>query len=172
MASDLDVSASYVALMEGNQRPVTAEILLRLAKTYKIDVSVLADDSMPQLIERLQATVKDPIFADIEISPLEVADVLSSFPGFAEAMLRLYTTYKEEQLALADQRQAAMDRGMDEAADPVAGVRKFLAARRNCFPGLDVAAEKLAAAVGEAGDSQPTSQSATIFMSGDCRRKS
>ncbi|MBB6305133.1 MULTISPECIES: helix-turn-helix domain-containing protein [Rhizobium] len=151
MASDLDVSPSYVALMEGNQRPVTAEILLRLAKTYRLDMSLFADDGTPEILARLQSTMKDPIFSGIEISPLEVADVLSSFPGFAEAMLRLYTSYKEEQIVLADQRQAALDGGIDEGADPVAGVRRFLAARRNCFPGLDVAAEKLAAAVKEAG---------------------
>ncbi|MDX8522776.1 helix-turn-helix domain-containing protein [Mesorhizobium dulcispinae] len=151
MASDLEVSPSYVALMEGNQRPVTAEILLRLAKTYKIDMSTLADDSRPELIARLQSTIKDPIFADIDMSPLEVVDVLSSFPGFVEAMLRLYTTYKEEQLVLADQRQLAFDKGLDEAADPVSEVRRFLVARRNCFPSLDIAAEKLAAAVAESG---------------------
>ncbi|AJD43904.1 XRE family transcriptional regulator protein (plasmid) [Rhizobium gallicum bv. gallicum R602sp] len=154
MASDLDVSPSYVALMEGNQRPMTAELLLRLARTYKIDMSALADDSTPELLGRLQATIKDPIFTDIEISPLEAADVLSSFPGFAQAMLRLYTAYKEEQFALADQRQVAVDRGGDEGADPVADVRRFLAARRNCFPGLDAAAEKLATAVNDAGGLQ------------------
>jgi len=151
MASDLEVSPSYVALMEGNQRPVTAEILLRLAKTYRIDVSALADDSMPEILERLQSTIKDPIFADIEMSPLEVGDVLSSFPGFAEALLRLHAAYKEEQLALADQMQAAMHGELYKSGDPVAEVRRFLAARRNCFPGLDAAAEKLAGLITETG---------------------
>ena len=31
MAADLDISAPYVALLERNQRPVTADMLLRLA---------------------------------------------------------------------------------------------------------------------------------------------
>lgn len=150
MAADLDVSPSYIALMERNQRPVTAEVLLRLAKAYKIDLSSLAEESGSDLIARLQAAMKDPIFAEIDVSPLELADVLSSFPGFTEAMLRLYTAYKEEQFALADQRQGSADWGTD-ASDPVAAVRGFLAARRNCFPGLDVAAEKLSAAIAEAG---------------------
>ncbi|ACP25205.1 putative transcriptional regulator, XRE family [Sinorhizobium fredii NGR234] len=151
MAADLDVSPSYIALMERNQRPVTAEVLLRLAKAYKIDLSSLAEESGSDLIARLQAAMKDPIFAEIDVSPLELADVLSSFPGFTEAMLRLYTAYKEEQFALADQRQGSADWGVDGASDPVAAVRGFLAARRNCFPGLDVAAEKLSAAIAEAG---------------------
>jgi len=75
----------------------------------------------------------------------------SSFPGFAEAMLRFYTAYKEEQFALADQRQVAIGRGSDEGSVLVADVRRFLAARRNCFPGLDAAPEKLAGAVDTLG---------------------
>lgn len=151
MAGDLDVSPSYIALMERNQRPVTAEVLLRLAKVYKIDLSSLAEESGSDLIARLQAAMKDPIFAEIDVSPLELADVLSSFPGFTEAMLRLYTAYKEEQFALADQRQGSSGWGMDAANDPVVAVRGFLAARRNCFPALDVASERLTAAIAEAG---------------------
>ena len=44
MAADLEISPSYVALMERNQRPITAELLLKLAKTYRIDIGALADD--------------------------------------------------------------------------------------------------------------------------------
>ena len=44
MASDLDISASYVALLERNQRPLTADMLLRLARTYRMDISELAGD--------------------------------------------------------------------------------------------------------------------------------
>ncbi|MFP5077559.1 short-chain fatty acyl-CoA regulator family protein [Rhizobium sp. YIM 134829] len=151
MASDLEVSPSYIALMEGNQRPVTAEILLRLARTYKLDMASLADDSLPDLVARLQAALKDPLFADIDIAPLEAADVLTSFPGFGEALLRLHTAYREGQFALADRRQAAAEGGGEDLADPVAAVRSFLAARHNCFPALDSAAERLAGVVAEAG---------------------
>ncbi len=151
MASDLEVSPSYIALMEGNQRPVTAEILLRLARTYKLDMASLADDSLPDLVARLQTALKDPLFADIDIAPLEAADVLTSFPGFGEALLRLHTAYKEGQFALADRRQAAAEGAGEDPGDPVAAVRSFLAARHNCFPALDSAAERLAGVVAEAG---------------------
>ena len=33
MAADLEVSASYIALLERNHRPLSAEVLLRLAQT-------------------------------------------------------------------------------------------------------------------------------------------
>ena len=42
MAADLEVSPSYIALIERNQRPLTADVLLRLARTYRLDVAELA----------------------------------------------------------------------------------------------------------------------------------
>jgi len=107
MAGDLEISASYIALIERNQRPLTAEILLRLARTYKVDFSEFGENGGPGLVARLEGTFRDPMFADIDILPLEVTDISHSFPGFAEAMLRLHTADKEDQFALADQRQSA-----------------------------------------------------------------
>ncbi|HEX4181510.1 MAG TPA: short-chain fatty acyl-CoA regulator family protein [Caulobacteraceae bacterium] len=150
MAADLEVSPSYVALLERNHRPLTAEMLVRLAQTYKIDISALAGQGGSEDMARLQSALKDPIFADIDLPSLETADVATNFPGIAEAFLRLYTAYQEEQLALADRGvEARAGAGRDsEASDPVAESRRFLAARRNSFPPLDDAAERLAQAAG------------------------
>lgn len=145
MAADLEVSPSYIALLERNHRPLSAEMLLRLAQTYSIDLSSLAGDGAAEERARLQAALKDPIFADIDLPALETADVVTNFPSVVEAFLRLYTTYREEQLALADRGVE----GSGETADPVAEARRFLAARRNSFPLLDDAAERLARSVAE-----------------------
>jgi predicted transcriptional regulator/transcriptional regulator with XRE-family HTH domain len=150
MASDLEVSASYVALLERNHRPLSAEMLLRLAQTYKLDMATLAGDASSDIAARLQSALKDPMFADIDLPPLENADLVTNFPGVTEALLRLYTAYQEEHLALADRSVEAIDPDGD-TADPVAESRRFLAARRNSFPVLDEAAERLAAAIAEAG---------------------
>lgn len=151
MASDLEISPSYIALMERNQRPVTAETLLRLAKAYKVDFSDFSTGSGPDMVARLQAVASDPLLADIDFEALEIADIAHSFPAFAEAMLRLHTAYKEEQFALADRRQGLAADEAPIAGDPVAAIRNFLSARRNCFPLLDTACEKLATRITEAG---------------------
>jgi XRE family transcriptional regulator, fatty acid utilization regulator len=148
MAADLNVSASYIALLERNHRPVSAEMLLRLAQTYKIDMATLTASGGVDETRRLQGVLKDPMFADIDLPSLEVADVTTNFPGVTEALLRLYTAYREEQLALAD-RGAAEASSSTEPSDPVAEARRFLEARRNCFPMLDDAAERLAQAVAQ-----------------------
>ncbi|MGB3042623.1 MAG: short-chain fatty acyl-CoA regulator family protein [Xanthobacteraceae bacterium] len=150
MAADLDISAPYVALLERNQRPVTADMLLRLARTYKIDLTNLAGDGGADHAARMQAVLKEPMFADIDMPPLEISDIAVGYPGLAEAFLRLYTAYREEQLALADRKGPGLtgsgspEGGGDiDASDPVAEVRRFLAARRNNFADLDDAAERI-----------------------------
>jgi len=155
MAGDLEVSASYIALLERNHRPLSAEMLLRLAQTYKMDMSALAQSGGAEDAARLKAVLKDPLFADIDLPALEAADVASNFPGVIEALLRLYGAYQQEHLALADRGAEGRETGGGgpdgEATDPVAESRRFLAARRNCFPGLDDAAERLAQAVSDEG---------------------
>jgi transcriptional regulator with XRE-family HTH domain len=150
MAADLEISAPYVALLERNQRPMTADMLLRLARTYTIDLADLAGDGGADNTARMQSILKEPMFSDIDIPALEISDLAVSYPGMAEAFLRLYTAYREEQLALADRRAPALAGGALQAGsegydanDPVAEVRRFLAARRNNFAGLDDAAERL-----------------------------
>ncbi|KQS78848.1 XRE family transcriptional regulator [Rhizobium sp. Leaf384] len=154
MAADLEVSASYVALMERNHRPVTAEVLLRLARAYTFDLADLAGDGGAEHAARLQSVMKDPIFADIDLSATETSEVATGFPGFSEALLRLYTAYREAQIALAE-RLPGQGAQRSEAVDPVAATRRFLAARRNSFPTLDTVAEKLSATVTERGGLAP-----------------
>ncbi|MWV29362.1 helix-turn-helix domain-containing protein [Aurantiacibacter rhizosphaerae] len=144
MATDLDISASYIALMERNQRPVTAEMLLKLATTYRINVADLADEDADETVARLQSALRDPMFSDIAIEPLDIDDIATSYPGMAEALLRLHTAFGEEQLALAEKREVQQGGAGDAAPDPVAEARAFLAARRNCFPALDDSASAAA----------------------------
>ncbi|MBU6267984.1 MAG: DUF2083 domain-containing protein [Sphingomonadales bacterium] len=146
MSEDLQISPSYVALIERNQRPVTAELLLRLARTYRIDVTDLAGEDAADHARRLTDILRDPLFADIDLPALEVADLAASFPGVSEALLRLHGAYTREQAALADQGEHG------SAPDPVAQARAFVAAHRNFFATLDAKAESIAEKVAAAGD--------------------
>ncbi|MEL7489201.1 MAG: short-chain fatty acyl-CoA regulator family protein [Pseudomonadota bacterium] len=146
MAADLNISASYVALMERNQRAVTADMLLRLAATYKVDLNSLADASNESHAKRVGAVFDDPLFADIDFAPSEAEDVAVGYPGVSEALMRLYAAYQDGQIALAD-------KGADAIAktDPLTDARQFLTARQNFFPVIDERAERLSARVSEIG---------------------
>ena len=151
MADDLAISPSYVALIERNQRPVTADLLLRLARSYELDLADLASDDGTDYARRLAELLRDPIFADIDLPTTEVSDVATSFPGISEALLRLYGAYSREQAALAGMGAGL---GGTAADDPVVEARRFIASRRNFFAGLDARGEALAAAIAEAGDAR------------------
>ena len=148
MATDLEVSASYVALIERNQRPLTAELLLRLASTYEVDLARFAGDGGAGTAARLDEVLRDPIFGGLDLAPGEAAEVAGASPGVAEGLLRVYTAYKEAQLVAAD-------RGGPAERDPLAELRAFLGARRNHFPVLDEQAERLAGRVAAAGGLDP-----------------
>ena len=147
MAADLEISPSYVALLERNQRPMTADLLLRLARTYRLDVTELAAEDGEAYARRIGEVLRDPIFADIDLPALEVADLATSFPGVSEALLRLHGAYLREQQALAEQRVS----GGGGEADPVVEIQRFLADRRNYFDEIDRRAEQLAGEMDDAG---------------------
>jgi predicted transcriptional regulator/DNA-binding XRE family transcriptional regulator len=151
MAGDLDISPSYVALLERNQRPLTVPLLLRLARTYKLDIADLAGDDGDDYARRLSDALRDPLFADIDLPPLEVADMAGNFPGISEALLRVYGAWQREQQVLAEQR---LDGGAATGTDPMGDARRFAASQRNYFDALDIKAEGLAAEIADAGGAE------------------
>jgi predicted transcriptional regulator/DNA-binding XRE family transcriptional regulator len=148
MAEDLEISPSYVALLERNQRPVTADMLLRLARTYRLDIADIAGDDGEDYARRVGDVLRDPLFADIDLPSLEIADLAMSFPGISEALLRLHGAYTRESQALAEQRASGP---AAEENEPVREAQRFLGASRNYFHAIDLRAEELAAEIEQAG---------------------
>jgi transcriptional regulator with XRE-family HTH domain len=60
-AESLNVSASYLNLLERNQRPVTARVLLSLADVFDVDVRAFAAESDRQLLADLKEAAADPV---------------------------------------------------------------------------------------------------------------
>src|ERR1700757_4229341 len=75
MAEDLGVSPSYLNYLERNQRPVTAQVLLRLAETYDIDIRNLSNDQEAADARDLGEVFADPLFRDLAVARHEVAEV-------------------------------------------------------------------------------------------------
>ncbi len=132
MAEALDVSPSYLNLIERNQRPLTAPILLRLAERFDFDPRSLGGALPGGGIEALRRRLADPLFADLNLDRSALDDWLAAAPDGVEAFAR------------------AFDRmGHDAPAenDPIAPVRREIERWRNHFADLDTAAEVLADAL-------------------------
>ncbi|EFG8200525.1 helix-turn-helix transcriptional regulator, partial [Escherichia coli] len=60
MAEGLGISPSYLNLIERNQRPITVQLILKLASTYEVDVAELQGESKGS-IAALKEVFSDPL---------------------------------------------------------------------------------------------------------------
>ncbi len=148
MASDLDVSASYITLIERNQRPLPADLLLRLAEVYGLDLSAFSSGE-DETFAHLEKAIADPIFQDLSITREDVRDLLSANPAMGEAVAALYQAYRASEAATLEARA----RGGAGPADPLEEARNFIAEAHNHFPALDEAGEAVARDLARSGDS-------------------
>jgi len=62
MAEDLGISSSYQNLIERNQRPLTAQILLRLADAFDIDFRQINLEEGAGSLSAIKKVFADPFF--------------------------------------------------------------------------------------------------------------
>jgi len=68
MAEALDISPSYLNLLEHNQRPLTVALLLKLGKSFDIDMKSFAEDDGPALMTNLAEVFADPLLSGERVS--------------------------------------------------------------------------------------------------------
>lgn len=143
MAGDLGVSPSYLNHIERNQRPVTAQLLLRLAETYDVDLRSLGQAG-PAGEQALAEVLADPLFQGLDTPRHELLTLTEEAPGAAEAILRLYRAFTEQR----DRARAALIEGAaQEGPSPSDWVRDWIQSRSNYFPELDGLGETLHASL-------------------------
>jgi predicted transcriptional regulator/transcriptional regulator with XRE-family HTH domain len=147
MAEELGISPSYLNLMERNQRPITAQVLIRLSHAYSLDPREFATDDHERTVSELDEVFADPLFRSAPVSRLEMRETVESAPTLVDAVNRLYRAY----VAMRGAREAFTprlhdrDRAEDAPSDnPVDRVRHHIQEAKNYFPELDEAAETLA----------------------------
>lgn len=138
MARDLAISPSYVNLIERNQRPISASLLVRLSETYGVDLARFAGARGDDLEADLLSAFQDPVFAEIGVSREDAIELAGANPVLGEAVAALYRAWKTAQGDLVELRAA----GRSGEKDPVEEARDFIHAQRNHFPALDDIGER------------------------------
>src|SRR5215471_4401414 len=72
MAEDLNISPSYMNLLERNQRPLTAQLILRLAEAYELDVRSLSGAQEDRSLAGLNEVFSDALFRDLTVNKHEL----------------------------------------------------------------------------------------------------
>jgi len=157
MAEELGISTSYLNLIERNQRPLTAQLLLRLAETYDIDLKSLAGDEEQQAVAQLQEVFSDPVLAGADVMQQELRDLAAASPTAVQAISRLHRAYQDAMASANAMAEHFSDRDLDAPPAvnddihatgtalqfPVEEVRDHFHSKRNHFAEIDDAAEAL-----------------------------
>jgi predicted transcriptional regulator/DNA-binding XRE family transcriptional regulator len=131
MADALDISPSYLNLIEHGQRPLSATVIVRLAERFDFDAAKLGAEALPGGLAGLRRRLADPRFADLGIGAQEAEEWLQAAPATATAFARLFDA-------------AGGETPLPGEAPEVDAVRRAIEQWRNHFPDLDARAEELA----------------------------
>jgi hypothetical protein len=143
-AEKLGVSLPYLNQMEHNHRPVSAQVVLRLAQEFGLDVTELTAGDAERLVSDLREALADPVFGPSGAPLADLRLVASNAPGLARALLNLHRAYRQahERLASLDEALGREDRSA--APSPWEEVRDFFHYCDNYIDAVDRAAERFA----------------------------
>ncbi len=149
LAARLEISPSYLNLIEHQQRPLPAHLLVKLATIFKVDLNAFADDTPSRLAADLQEVFGDAIFEEHPVTTTDMRELADNTP-LARAVLALYQAYHgsiESTRALSSKVYDGRDfLGVDPTHLPSEEVNDVIQNHLNYFPELEAAAEGFASA--------------------------
>jgi predicted transcriptional regulator/transcriptional regulator with XRE-family HTH domain len=143
LAVRLGISASYLNLIEHEQRAVTASLLIKLAEILRVDLATLSGSEERELEVGLKEVFADPLLGE-EVTDEEVATMAGSAPNAARAVLALYRALR---VAREDSGGLTLPSGR-RILLPNEETRDFFNASSNHFPPLEQAAADITRALG------------------------
>ncbi len=146
LAAKLEISPSYLNLIEHNQRPLPAHLLVKLAQIFHVELQAFADDSQVRLADSLQEVFGDPLLEEHAVTTNDVRELAES-PAAARAVIALFHAYKSSVQSMRDLASQLYDgrafHGVDPAHLPSEESSDVIQENLNYFPELEVAAAEL-----------------------------
>lgn len=177
LAEKLEVSASYLNLIEHNRRKLTVPLLLKLSELLDIPVDQLAEEEENRLYSDVMEALSDPLFDDYDIRNTDIRDLVEISPESARALLRVCDAYHT---TLTDARSLAasasddpdgrasvggslggIGSGPQTAADVVSD---FVQANSNHFPDLEDEADRVRREIGIVGGTPRSLDTLTDYL--------
>lgn len=147
LAQRLDISPSYLNLIEHNQRPLPAHLLVKLAQIFRVDLAAFADDSHARIADSLQEVFADPLLEEHSVTTNDVRELAES-PAAARAIIALFHAYRSSVQSMRDLASQLYDGGVMQGLDPVhlpsEEASDVIQENLNYFPELESVAEDIA----------------------------
>ncbi|QPC86802.1 ImmA/IrrE family metallo-endopeptidase [Mesorhizobium sp. NBSH29] len=144
MAHGLGISPSYLNLIERNQRPLTVQLILKLASVYQVEPEELHGEESGSLAS-LREVFADPLLAGELPGEQELIEISEAAPNAAAGVIKLFRAYREQATRLTDLSDIMARDGQQAAFAgarlPIDEVRDTFERRPNHFPALEEEAE-------------------------------
>ena len=155
MASGLGISPSYLNLIERNQRPLTVQLILKLASVYKVEPEELQAGAGGS-IAALREVFADPLLSDELPGEQELVEIAEAAPNVSAAVVKLYRAYREQAGRLSDLSELLAREGhataLSAARLPIDEVHEVFERRANHFERIEEEAEAFLAVLDPGDD--------------------
>src|SRR5690554_789341 len=95
MAEGLSISPSYLNLIERNQRPLTVQLILKLASAYDVEPEDLQVEAAGS-IAALREVFADPLLVGELPGDQELVEIVEGAPNVSAGLIKLYRAYREQ----------------------------------------------------------------------------
>ena len=138
-AEQLGISPSYLNLIEAGKRKIDGNLLIKISKELRIDLSDLTSKSDLNLENDISELLDDQLFEDLDILGPEVKDLVSSNPKIAKALIKLGDNYKQKDHEIVNKVENISGKIIDNRKTSFPGevISDFLQENRNYFPKLE-----------------------------------
>ncbi len=147
LSKNLEISASYLNLIESGRRTITVPLLIKIGNELGISLKDLTIESNKRLLSDIMEVLSNELFDDLDITNHDTVEFTSNNPNIAKALLALNDTYRslrddtQNRLEELDVRSSVKEKKSSRL--PVEIVSDFLQENKNYFDSLEIKAEKI-----------------------------
>ena len=139
LAEELNISPSYLNLIEKGKRNIDGDLLIKVCEKLRIELSDLTSKTDLNLENNISELLGDELFEDLDILGPEVKDLVNSNPKIARALIKLGDNFKQKDHEIVNKLENISGKIIDsrKAAFPGEVISDFLQENKNFFPNLE-----------------------------------
>jgi len=144
-AEQINISPSYLNLIESGKRNIDSNLLIKVSKELRVDLSDLTSKADVNLENDISELLDDQLFEDLDILGPEVKDLVNSNPKIAKALIKLGDNFKQKDHDIVNKVENISGKKIDsrKTAFPGEVISDFLQDNKNYFPKLEEFANKV-----------------------------
>ena len=138
-AEQINISPSYLNLIEAGKRKIDGDLLIKISKELRVELSDLTSKSDINLENDISELLDDQLFEDLDILGPEVKDLVNTNPKIARALIKLGDNFKQKDHEIVNKVENISGKIIDSRKTSFPGevISDFLQENKNYFPKLE-----------------------------------